>query len=423
MPTTVPAMKARFGNTDYYILSMKAQELVNKVTIPKDLPGWAELTVNERYQREINDSRVKTQIAPYLANDESRFFGAVILAVINFEDSIEFEPLTDIQKMHKLYAKAAKDIGFLTFSGEEILVPLDGQHRLRAIQYAISGMDSKNQPIKGIESCGELAKDDVTVILVAFDSKKSRKMFTRVNRYAKATTTSLNYITDDDDVIAVLARKIADETFTGRLVNIHSNTLSLSGPEITTLSNIYNCNDFIIEAWHPGQVNKSQPPEKNSFRLYRDKVEEIWGTIIEHIDILSDALYDKTEAGDPKRQEIKSTSLLGKPAAQECLIRAYVALIRGTSGVREEEACVRLNQIKWVISEENVVEIWNELLWSGSAANGKMITKRRKLAARVITYMAHGLTEEEEQQLLRDYLALFNQDERQGKLLPPKIQL
>lgn len=53
MATTVAAMKARLGDTDYFILSMKAKELVDKVTIPKDLEGWSNMKVEELYQRDI----------------------------------------------------------------------------------------------------------------------------------------------------------------------------------------------------------------------------------------------------------------------------------------------------------------------------------------------------------------------------------
>ena len=60
MATTVPAMKGRLGNTDYYILSMKAQELVDKVKIPKEMDEWEDESIEERYQREINYHRVSS---------------------------------------------------------------------------------------------------------------------------------------------------------------------------------------------------------------------------------------------------------------------------------------------------------------------------------------------------------------------------
>ena len=191
MATTVAAMKARLGDTDYYILSMKAKELVDKVTIPKDLKGWSDLSVEELYQRDINYHRVRTQIAPYLANDTSRFFGAVIVTALNFGDDVSFEPLSDVatRGLPGLYKSAAGSMGFLTFTGGEVLVPLDGQHRLKAIQFAVSGRDQKGQEIPNLRPTSELAREDITVILVAFETEKARRIFTKVNRYAKATTT------------------------------------------------------------------------------------------------------------------------------------------------------------------------------------------------------------------------------------------
>ena len=95
MATTVAAMKGRLGNTDYYMLSMKARELVNRVTTPTKIKGWDGLSVEELYYRDISYDGVKTRIAPYLANDRSRFFGAVIVTAMNFDDAV-FEPLSDI---------------------------------------------------------------------------------------------------------------------------------------------------------------------------------------------------------------------------------------------------------------------------------------------------------------------------------------
>ena len=70
MATTVPAMKSTLGDTDYFVLSMKAGKLVEMVKIPKELEGWKDMSVEEQYQRDINYTRVKKQIAPYLANDK-----------------------------------------------------------------------------------------------------------------------------------------------------------------------------------------------------------------------------------------------------------------------------------------------------------------------------------------------------------------
>ena len=68
MATNLPAMKGQFGSTEYFLCMMRTGELVNTLT-PKEMDGWQNLDMTERFQREINYKRVKEQIAPYMADD------------------------------------------------------------------------------------------------------------------------------------------------------------------------------------------------------------------------------------------------------------------------------------------------------------------------------------------------------------------
>lgn len=421
MSTTFAAMKAHLGNTDYYILSMKAQELVNIVKIPKELDGWEDLKLEERYQRDINYTRVRTQIAPYLANDPSRFFGAIIVAAMNFDDTGDaFEPLDAVltRNLPSKYRGDAEAMGFLTLRGGEVLVPLDGQHRLKAIEFAITGRDREGKAIPDMSPCIDLAQEDVTVVLVPYVAEKARRIFTRVNRYARPTTAGQNYITDDDDIIAVLSRQIVNDHIGGRLAKYHSNTLTTKDPEFTTLAIVYNCNDFVIENTFPGgKVDKTKLPDQSKQTLFRDKVSEVWGVLLEQIDVFVDALSDPEETGDAKRKEIRSKNLLGKPVAQECLVRAYVKLTGAPTNMASKDACQKLNVLPWDITEANV-KVWQNVLWSGGV-DGKIITKKRVLASDLLFYLAGGnMTDQEKDQLLMDYRKQFPEEERPGKELP-----
>ncbi len=419
MATTVPAMKARLGDTDYYVLSMKAQELVDKVKIPKELDGWEDLSIEERYQRDINYNRVRKQIAPYLANDDSRFFGAVIVAAMNFGEEVSFEPLAEMttKGLPGLYRKASTNMGFLTFEGGELLVPLDGQHRLKAIEFAVTGRDEKGRDID-IKPCTQLAQEDVTVILVPYVPQKARKIFTRVNRYARPTTAGQNIVTDDDDILAVLTREVANDLIGGRLAKYRSNTLTTKDPEFTTLAIVYNCNEAIITNSFPGgKLDTTQLPEASGIKLYRNKVREVWQTLLENIEVFADALSDKEETGDDKRREIREANLLGKPVTQECLVRAFIRLIGDPSNMGSEKACEKLNALPWNITEENL-EIWQGVLWVGGVG-GKIITRNRKLTTDIIAYLAgEKLTDDGKAELLEKYRELFPEAERVGKELP-----
>ena len=182
MSSVYPAMKGQFGSTEYYMITMKAADVATKLVIPKEMPDWDDLDLNERFQREINYLRVRKHIAPYLANDPDRFFGALIVDVFNYEGT-DFEPLNQVISTSRgvpgLYKNASQSFGFLTLSGGEMLVPLDGQHRLAAIKFAITGKDQKQKPIEGIDPIVDLANDDVLLILILHDPVKGRKFSTR----------------------------------------------------------------------------------------------------------------------------------------------------------------------------------------------------------------------------------------------------
>ena len=340
------------------------------------------------------------------------------MAAMNFGDAVSFEPLAEVttKGLPGLYRAAASNMGFLTFTGGETLVPLDGQHRLKAIQFAITGKDEKSRDIDNITPCTELAQEDVTVILVAYESKKARKIFTKVNRYAKTTTTGQNYITDDDDILAVLTREVANGLISGRLAKFTSNTLRPKDPEFTTLAILYNCNEEIVRStFAEGKLDKTHLPDTAKQRLFRKKVMDVWRTVLEGIEVFADALDDKEAAGDDRRRDIRRNNLLGKPVAQECLVRAFVRLTGAPTNMSAEDACGRLNRLPWSMTEENL-EKWQRVLWSGGK-DGKIITKNRKLATALIAYAAgERITDEKRAELLEDYRKQFPEGDRDREL-------
>ena len=74
--------------------------------------------LDELLQRELTSNY--SAIKEYLLNDEERFFNALILAIYDGDPQwleIEFEN-------HDFC-----NVGFLQFSGKEVIFPVDGQHR------------------------------------------------------------------------------------------------------------------------------------------------------------------------------------------------------------------------------------------------------------------------------------------------------
>lgn len=387
MASVLPAMRGEFGSTEFFIVTMNAKDLTEKLVVPKDMDKWDDLSLEERYQRDINYRRVKRQIAPYLVEDEARFFGAFIVTMINGEET-EFEPVSQIfkDKVPGLYRSAARAFGFLTFSGGEMLVPLDGQHRLAALKFAITGKDEKQQPIPDLQALAEVAEDVCTVILIRHDAVKARKIFNKVNRYAKSTTKAENLITADDDIVAVIVRESilgTDNVIPDILVNARSNTLTAKATEFTTLSTLYEATKYLLEDTH-NKINTETLPDKATQGIMRSEAKEFWETVCSQINLFGDALHDPSTHGDEKRRQVRKDYLLGKPVAQWAAAQALVQLCSENpdngSRISLSEACNRVNQLNWRVDEPR----WQQVLMNGDRVlAGKTAVN---FAARVIAY-------------------------------------
>ena len=417
MPSVHPAMRGQFGSTEYYMLMMKANDVANTLVIPKEIPDWGELDIEERFQRDINYNRVKRHIAPYLAADPDRFFGAIIVSVINHQ-AMEFEAMDNVSgKFPKLYQAASRAFGFLTLSGAEMLVPLDGQHRVAAIQFALSGKDEKQKPITGLTPTTELANDDVLLIIVRHDTQKGRKIFNKLNRYAKPTSKAENLIAADDDVVAVICREIVSNDLIGsRLVNYQSNTLSDSAHYFTTLATVYEATKAVLEARF-GKVSDQLLPDKAHRSLYEAAVREYWDQLLKGVNLYQVALADATESGDAKRVEIRGGFLLGKPIAQLALMLAVIRLKNAEqpdgSRLSWEIVLKRINDVPW----ESDNPMWQQVLMNGSrVVSGKQAAN---FASRFIAYyMGEPLSSSEREGLRTVYESHFSEGDRRGARLP-----
>ena len=408
MASVHPAMRGKFGSTEYFMITMKANNVASQLEIPKDMPDWSELELQERFQREINFNRVRKLIAPYLANDPDRFFGALIVDVLNPE-GMEFEPLDNVlpsRNVPQLYQTAAQAFGFLTLSGGEMLVPLDGQHRLAAIKFALSGTDERGNSIEGVNPNTDLANDDVLLIMIKHDDpSKGRKIFNKVNRYAKSTTKAENLITADDDIIAVIARDISNELVGSRLVNYKSNTLSNTAPQFTTLSTIYESTKSILEE-NFGRISIVALPSPAEQNLYRSTAKDHWERILRGVTVFDRALIDGEESGDQGRKDIRRTILLGKPVAQLTLVQAIVRLLASDMGdgsrLSWDDVLARVNDLDW--TNEN--PIWQNVLLLGTrVVSGKTAVN---FASRFISYyLGETLSNEEVGQLTDLYRVRF----------------
>jgi DNA sulfur modification protein DndB len=194
--TIVPAFRASVGDWEYYICIMKYAEVARNINFSYELRSSKDL--NDVVQRGIGERT--TEITNYLIESEHRFLGALICAV--WGGAPQYQPLS-MEDSDGILSGIDRQFGVITFDGSQSYFALDGQHRLRAIKDAL-----KQKP--------ELGNEEICVILVPhFDSeegkKRTRRLFTNINRNAKSTTASENIALDEDDGAAIITRRLISE--------------------------------------------------------------------------------------------------------------------------------------------------------------------------------------------------------------------
>lgn len=391
---TIGVQKAKLGSTVYYIGKMRAGELIDNVGFAAELPEWSEMTADEKMQRQPDITRVINEIVPYVIEDPDRFFNSLIIDVFSGYDELDFEPVSQVAKdLPKAYQIPMQDMGFLTLPGKERLIALDGQHRLLSLRIAIRGVyglpagAKVPSTTKSLEPHPELADEEVSIILVEHkDNQKIRKIFNKVNKYARQTSRGDNIITSDDDIYAVIARKLFSDGEVlapiGKceLVNWKSNTLSQRSKQLTTVSALYTIAETILK--EKGYSSKLLPSQEEQEVSYEEIV-EFWRELLAETDVYKEYL-ELTKADKPVSL-LREQNLLMKPVTQMAL--AHVAALAKKKGVSWKEVVAKLNKVDWSFENKQ----WFNILIIGSAQK-KMITGKEsiKSAGMIISYLIMG---------------------------------
>ncbi|MFJ6443881.1 DNA sulfur modification protein DndB [Streptomyces sp. NPDC091649] len=392
MATLHTAIRAKMGSTPYYVTTMKVSNLVQVARPASEKEDWATTGLTERLQRELNDTRVRTEIAPYLANSADRFFGAIIV-LLDSDEEPEFEPLSEVAKSLPTAYRSTmgKDsLGFLTIdSGERII--LDGQHRFAALREVYLARTVEGEYAK------DVGDDVVTVIIVPrISTQHTRKIFNKVNRYAKNTSRGDNILTSEDDGFAILTRRLADDggPLSGKnhkgesLVNYKNNTIAERSTQLTTLSAIYETVRIIAEYYDMADdLNEKRThvrPSEDMIDQGYEHVEGWWTTVLDGMAKLKYG-RDNTKILPELRAKEADYGLLFKPATHIVLFQALSQMLQADKDLTIKDAVSRAYQLDWRIT----APLWRDVLIN-SAHN--ILTKKENynLAADLITYLVVG---------------------------------
>jgi DNA sulfur modification protein DndB len=404
--TTVAAQELKMGSTTYYLTSLTAGELVTRVrTAEEALQDWDNLSIEDRIQRNINKKRLLEEIVPYLAGHPDRFFGSVIILL---DGDAVFEPLTSIQSTPGIYAEQMKKIGFLTISSGN-WIALDGQHRLVALRELITGNYTGAQ-LPGIMN------DDISVLFIKQENtEKTRRLFNKVNRYARATSRADNLVLSEDDGYAIVSRKLfmnedgplhVKKTRGDDFVNWRNNTLSGRSLQFTTISalslivrDVCEANGLRIDEKSLGGV---APNDQDLFRAY--ELSELWiETAFKAFTVLHEVRENPSLLPEYRDLEGKS-SLLLRPAGQISLFRA--------ARIAMDELGQQFSIMRFMASAARldwsaISPLWDNILVQGRS---RILAKRTNYedAAHLIVWLSIGDSLPNPERFQRDLVARWH---------------
>lgn len=395
---TACVQRGKLGSTEYFLGKMPAGQLIDTVGLAAEMPEWEGMTADEKMQREPDINRVCNEIVPYFTNDNDRFFGCVVVDIYQGYDDVIYEPITNIVKdLPAAYQVPLQDVGFLTFPGKERLIALDGQHRILAMKIAIKGNTAipvgllkgkkPTAQLMALEPHPDLASEEISVIFVKHtDTTKIRKIFNKINKYARQTGRGDNIITSDDDVFAIISRRLFAEGGVLQkinnidLVNWKSNTLSQRSKQLTTVSALYTIAEILLK---DEGFSAKMLPDEDAIEAGIQENEKFWEALLEGIDVYKK--YLALTRMDKPVSSLRNENLLMKPVTQMAL--AHVAYMAKQKKISWRDTVEKINKVDWSFDNS----LWFNLLTIGSAQK-KMITGKESVraAGMVISYLVMG---------------------------------
>ncbi len=395
MPDYVPALKAKMGDWQYYVTVMKLGKIARECRLADEIHANKDL--DDLIQREIQN-RVQTEMVPYLLNEPQRFYGALVVAVYGGEP--EFDPVK-VNEHHLIDDKENSSYGFglLRFDGSQIYYALDGQHRLKSIQEAI-------------RQNADLAKEEITVIILNHENTKqglerTRRLFSTLNRRAKPTSSGMNIAMDEDDPIAIVTRRLVKENDILKMLvisNLGSKQISPNkshDPYITTLPAFYETNEILLGAYNGGlEINpqfKQFRPSDDELDIYYSYLESIWIRLLEKCPGFEYILNGKKKPGDIRKRfdsygassfddsgkPIAGGNVFARPIGQ--FILAEVIRLASIQGKSIEDAIdIIMDKISMDIDQDP----WVRVIWNPTT---QRIQGSKSEKALIVSIISHAL--------------------------------
>ena len=327
----IPCLQGSIGNWVTYTCLMRLSDISSLISFADDIHKNKRLS--KLIQRELKKDRQK-EIGEYLIADEEAFFNSLVVAV--YEGEPKWHPFETISRNSKELENidapdyALECMGYLSLNRSEKIFALDGQHRLAGIQYALDkdpDLGGKTLPVTFLPHYN----NDIGL-------KRTRRLFTTLNKKAKPVDKAAIISLDEDDVCACAVRYLVEESdlFNGDEIKYQANNnVSYSDVDaITTIGNLY---DLVKEIFK----NIKNIPLKN-IENYRgsdtDKeglflfAEEIFRYMFSSIGVLAEysQATEKALIVTKYRNRVDGGSFLFRPAGLKIYIMTMARYIKAS---------------------------------------------------------------------------------------------
>lgn len=401
----IPAIRGRMGDWDYYISTLTFQQVNDNISKIDDELHKSE-TLKELIQRSITNNYIS--IKKYILNQPELFFNSLVLAVYNdYPEWIEIEVKYDNLETYQ--------IGLLDFPSQHKIFPVDGQHRVEGIKAALAEDPS-------------LAEMKISAIFIGhkndeFGLKRTRRLFSTLNRYAKPVTMDDIIALDEDDSIAIVTRNLLEnhKLFFGKKITKSKNKAIPNDDKdsFTSIITLYECNKEILKYSRklikknnpePSRDKKSLPeflkfrPDEEFLNNFEKECIEFWDNLLlafDYIDQFADSNVDNPAL--QYRNNNNGGNLLFRPVGLLPLVQAVLE-INFRNGKSIKSILKKISSFDYTLNKKP----WKQVLWNDF--EGTMIMGNQALTKLIIMYKydSNLLKPEEKKTLQNKYAAAIN---------------
>jgi DNA sulfur modification protein DndB len=387
------ALRGTIGDWTYYVSIMTFMQVADHIRkIDDELHRSRSLS--DMLQRNITDN--VESIKQYLFSQDERFFDSLVLGIYdNSPTWIELE-LDFPDSDDKFY-----DLGFLEFSGNEKIFPIDGQHRVEGIKEALK------------ENSSRFESDKIVAIYVAHKAtdegmKRSRRLFTTLNRYAKPVTLTDIISLDEDDAAAICSRYLIEDfsLFKDNRISTKGNKAIYDDDKksFTSVITLYNCNLWILQvilnenrnlttstirmefddsddynrvlsnndlltkylnkrritiSYLKNYFSRVRPSNDNLLNI-KSQIFEFWDNFINNFGFLKNYLEDTSDqSATPYRNSKIGGNLLFRPIGLEAFMKAIIYL-KLEKEIEYEQSLSYFDKFEFGLESE----LWSGVLWN-----------------------------------------------------------